>query len=107
MNFQDTLNSECPFVAQSCNEIYDESLHMHNFCEVFYVTKGSMDVVIDSKRYLIPKDHIIFINSAVTHSLISSPWGESEFCRVGFLPETVFLCENGYIDKISFYWFYG
>lgn len=107
MNFQDTLNSECPFVAQSCNEICDESLHMHNFCEVFYVTKGSMDVVIDSKRYLIPQDHIIFINSAVTHSLISSPCGESEFCRVGFLPETVFLCENGYIDKNSFYWFYG
>lgn len=105
--FQSALSTDSPFAAEFCTNGYDTHTHVHTFCEIIYVTKGNVDIVIDSKRYLIPQNHIIFVNSATSHRIISNRKSDVAFYRVDFVPETIFLCENGYIDKDFFFWFYA
>ena len=35
--------------------------HMHEYTEIAYTTEGVTTVIVSGKRYLLPKDHVIFI----------------------------------------------
>lgn len=60
----------------------DEKIHWHIEFEFIYVIAGTCEIEIEEKRYRIPQNEMILINSGKKHSLASGK--ESLICRIYF-----------------------
>jgi len=102
---QTVLTSKNPYIVELYQDTGKFKIHMHHSVEVIYVVKGSLDIIIDFKKYAILENHVVFINSLVPHCVFKSTDTEVIFYCIQFLPELVYCYGNDYINADLFLWF--
>jgi len=102
---QNILNPENPYISEFYKDSDKFKIHMHKSIEVIYVVKGSLNIIIDYRKYTIEENHAVFINSFIAHTVLKSSNNDVHFYCIQFLPELTYLYENDFINKDYFLWF--